>query len=307
VSKTCSFVWIQFCLIVPLWAGNVTNGVQKSLRDGTTPAVTDIDFMKVPWNDVKPVTTLSDRIQYHLMERLESVSMRELHPFNTLFLLNEDNQLRYEKRVGLLGKDFVVKSIEQTVREIFSQIPFIYRIGRQDHFLARLWQGSFGNTEEEDFDAGQVSYSTNEVAQWQKVTGLDESTSTNQLSFWKRWTRDVHPRYGMRWNYAYTAFSLGQYEGRPLLLADLRYHYGDARTGDIMATDTEMLFSVPLGNRTLFITGIIFKIDPPDWNRRFSFRISQKIDGGRAFAGIKVSDVPGNNRTHYKFGFEMPW
>jgi hypothetical protein len=182
----------------------------------------------------------------------------------------------------------------------------VYSTINQDTFFARLFRDSLGNTVEEEFKAAQISYSTNELEGWEQISSpLD--VSVHGAPRWEKFIDHIHPRYGIRLNYAYAAFTVGRYLDKPILFADIRYHYGNISLTDPYETDIETLVSMPFGSKTLCTGGMIQAINPPDWDRRWSLKISQKVDGGRIFVGVTVREKHTQDLVRYICGFERPW
>lgn len=291
-------------MLMPLCVRGATNDTKRSKGEGTNNVGAELDITKIPWTHRPPTNTFGERFQLYFVERIEDLSETRLHPFNTMRLLSVESQTELDDRRAQIGVGLVRKSFVDGLREELKDVPIVDRALHQDSFLARLFRDSIGNTEEEDLEAGQISYTTNEVVKWEKVSGADNPGNTNMVSRWKRMTRNLHPRHGLRWDYAYVAFTVGQYHRKPIMFGDVRYRYGDASLGDILATDMEALLSFPLGDKAVFNMGIVQKIDPPDWSRRLTFKIVQKLEGARIFFGVTVKDASTEDSIRYVFGFE---
>lgn len=292
-------------MLVPYVARTATNNLDKTRGTNTVPLEKSLD--KFPWMKAISTNTLSERFEYYLEQRLEDISIIKLHPLNTMTrLLTVDSQEQLDDRMADIAQGLVKKSLEHSIRESVKDIPVIYSVISQQTLVAKLFRNSVGNTEEEDFQANTTSYTTNELSSWKTISGNDAG-NTNAVSSWKRVKRNVRPRYGLRLSYAYAAFTIGRNSGRPLVFADIRYHYGRAKLGNITTTDVESLISFPLSDKTLLSIGSIQKIDPPDWNRRFSFKVSQKLDGSRLFVGMTIRETPQKDSARWILGFERVW
>lgn len=308
--KIKKIVWLIGILLVVLGgvcAGPVTNMVQQPVM-GTNKVlnlVVDVEGIYLSTNHIPE--SLKERFQFYFEDRSTTLSERKLHPFNTMAkLLSTRDLVELEAAQASIGKELVQKSVFDSTREVFKDIPFIYRAAHQDLFLARLFRDSIGNTTEEDIRGSKTVYVKDEVFSWQKISLESEWANTNRLSYWKRITGHIEPRYGIRLDYAYAAFTVTRHK-ETIIFGDIRYHYGDLISGDIMASDIEALISIPLSDKTFLSGGIIQSIDPPDWGRRWSVKILHKIDGGRFFAGLTVKERPKEDRGRLVIGFERPW
>jgi hypothetical protein len=296
---------LQICTCACL--GQASTNAVKKVRPQTNAEPRELALREIPLNQLQLTNTVGERFESYLNNRLDKLSTRKVHPFNTMTrLLTADSYEQFDERAAGIGQGLVRQSLQQALRETAKDIPFVYSTINRDTFFARLFRDSLGNTAEEEFKAAQISYSTNELEGWEQISGLTDS-STNGMTRWDTFKDHIHPRYGIRLNYAYAAFTVGRYVDKPVLFADIRYHYGNISLADPYETDVESLISMPWGNKTLCTVGLIQTINPPDWDRRWSFKISQKIDGGRVFVGVTVREKPTQDLVRYIWGFERPW
>lgn len=299
-------VFISFLMYACVCRGQSTNVVKKP-QPQTNREPQEIILRDIPLNQPRPINSVGDRFEFYLNNRLDTLSKRKVHPFNTMTkLLTAASYAEFDERVAGIGKDLVRQSVQQSMRETAKDIPFVYSTINQDTFIARLFRDSLGNTAEEEFNAAKVAYSTNELAEWKQVSGALDF-STNGIPLWDRFIDHIHPRYGVRWNYAYVAYTIGKYLGKPVVFTDIRYHYGNISLIDPYETDIEVLLSMPLGNKTLCTVGMIQHINPPEWDRRWSFKVSQKVDGGRIFIGFTLREESDHENMTSVIGFERPW
>lgn len=278
------------CLVFRLLAQeSVTNTVNQSRLQKTNQSTLVVDVRRIHLEQSKLPENISERFRFYFKERSESLSVRSLHPFNTMFeVLSSKSIEEFDERKASIGKNLVKKTTLNASREVLKDVPFIYRASNQDSFLARLFRNSIGNTREEEIDAKKTLYTTEEVSYWKRITG------------------HIEPRYGIRLDYAYAAFTVTKHK-ETIIFGDIRYHYGDLISGDIMASDIEALLSVPVSDKTFLSGGIIQSIDPPDWDRRWSVKVYHKIDGGRFFVGLTVKERPKEDKGRLIIGFERPW
>ena len=296
---------LQMCMCACL--GQASTNAVKKIRPQTNAEPRELALREIPLNRPRLTNTVGDRLEFYLNNRLDDLSARKVHPFNTMTkLLTAVTYANYDERAAGIGKDVVRQSLQQSLRETAKDIPFVYSTINQDTFFARLFRDSLGNTVEEEFKAAQISYSTNELTGWKQISGSADSV-TNGMSRWEKFVDHIHPRYGVRWDYAYVAGTIGKYADKPILFANIRYHYGNISLTDPYDTDIETLVSMPLGNKTLCTVGMIQTINPPDWDRRWSFKVSQKVDGGRVFIGFIIRDESDHEHMTSIIGFERPW
>ncbi len=300
--------FILLCLVFRLPAQeSVTNTVKQSGLQKTNQSTLVVDVRRIHLDQSKLPENISERFRFYFKERSESLSVRSLHPFNTMFeVLSSRSIEELDERRASIGKNLVRKTTLNASREVFKDVPFIYRASNQDSFLARLFRNSIGNTSEEEIETKKTSYTTEEVLFWKKFSGDESLENTNHVSYWKRITGHIEPRYGIRLDYAYAAFTVTRRK-ETIIFGDIRYHYADLISGDIMASDLEALLSIPLSDKTFLSGGIIQSIDPPDWDRRWSVKVYHKIDGGRFFVGLTVKERPKEDRGRLILGFERPW
>ncbi len=288
-----------------LWANDSTNTVKKPVPTTNT---LNLNMSRVPWVQPVATNTFGERLQFNTIDRFDDLSPRSLHPFNTMGrLLSADSYEEYDRRVARIGTDLVRRSAQYGLRETVKDIPFVHSTLNQDTFFARLFRDSVGNTAEEILDSKQLLYATNDLVTLETVAGYDSALHTNALSRWRRIVDHTHLRYGLRWNYAYAAWTVGRYIDKPILFMHLRYYYSDLVLGEVLETETEFLTSMPIGDKTLCTFGISQNINPPDWDRRISFKISHRVDGSRIFMGLAIHSVPGNDRIRPIIGFERSW
>lgn len=295
-------------IVLNSWSENAETNMVNRPEPKTNAAPAEIDLRRVPWTQSILTNTIAEKLQFNLNDRLDDISRRKLHPFNTLdHMLSIDHYDAFDAYVSRIGIKMIKQSAEQGFRETAKDVPFVYSQMNQDTFFAHFFRDSVGNTAEENFKAEHISYSTNDLTTWQSISGFDETDHTNHVSRWKRIVHHAHIRYGARLHYAYTAWTLGNYLDKPLLFMDLRYHYADIVTGDILATDTELLTSLPLGDKTFCTIGIVQKINPPEWERKWSFKVTQRLDGSRIFIGITMREKQRGDSLRYICGFERTW
>ncbi|MEK7646580.1 MAG: hypothetical protein AAB381_02700 [Patescibacteria group bacterium] len=303
VSATLASILISTILI----RAEGTNTIPKvSQNTNTTNTVRAIDYDRAPLQFDQNPKTVGGQFLYNFQDRADSRSEKRLHLFNTIFRqMSEEGLVETDEAFGKIGRDIVSSSVTQGTREVAKDIPLIFRALNQDSFISRLFRDSLGNTAEEDLGAGDISYSTNEVAQWKSVSG-EADYNTNAVPRWQRFRRHFHPRYGSRLDYAYYAFVVTR-QGKGVFYGDLRYHYGQAGLGDIASTDLEVLASVPIGRKTLLSGGFLQEVDLSHWDRRWSIRMSHKIDGARVYLGVTGRDAEGTGNMKYILGIEKRW
>jgi hypothetical protein len=261
-----------------------------------------------PWNEPVATNSVGQRFYVYAMRRIDTISEREMHPFNIIVpWLSLEREWEIDRWRADVGVHIARKTIGYGGRETLKDIVFTHQIIARDSFFGRLFKDSIGNTPEEDFGVSRMSYATNDVSNWESISRPHSDGEAYTMSRWKRVMQHIDPRYGLRWNYAYTAFAIGRHEDKPIAYGDIRFHYGRLNLGDVRSTDTEMLIAVPLGSRTFLTAGVIQEVNPPDWDRKVSFKVYQKIDGGRIFFGMTVQNTSDHERVRCVMGFEHAW